>query len=364
MKIKRIIVQNFQSIKDLEIVFDEKGVYRFKGLNNSGKSALLKAITFLMRNVSNHSYKNYIRDEEDTFQVSMDDFEGNYVILSRGAVDFYEWSINGEKGRMDKTGGKVPQEVKKFFNLYIEDEKTNECLNIRLPREVLLFIDTSFGDNAMMVQKALGTEDYMIGIKQVDKRGREIKKEVKILEKYKEKEEGKLEEVRVEFSELDSAVSEMERYENTLRQDYENFKDVKGLIEDTLEVSEKQRDLKEKKKLLDDMDFKGIKEDLDVLVLIEDVLKKASKEQGLKESIKGKKGILDNVDLGELKERIGLVDLVDVTMDKVRVVARHQKVIRLKNKELQEVKDEIKEFKEELEVCPFCGGDLDEKHIH
>src|SRR5699024_5221978 len=216
MKIKSVEVINFQSIRKLKVEFDKKGVFRFKGLNNTGKSAFLKAITTLMRNVSNNNYKDFLRDGADTFQVKMKDFHGNWVKLSRGAEDFYEWEIGGRKDRVDKTKGKVPQELQKFFNLYVETEKTKECLNVRLPREVLLFIDTTAGDNAMMLQKALGTEEYMLGIKRVDRQGREINKEVKIIEKYLEKETEKLDGSKSELAVKKQKLEEIERYEVTL----------------------------------------------------------------------------------------------------------------------------------------------------
>src|SRR5690625_719867 len=155
MKIRKLTVKNFQSIKEITVTFDENGIFRFTGLNNVGKSAILKAMTIVMRNISNNQYKEFLRDETNSFEITVWDFSDNWVRLSRGAVDFYEWSIDGKSGRMDRTQGKVPLEVQGYFNLYEENEKTKACLNVRLPREVLLFVDTTPGDNAMMFQKAL-----------------------------------------------------------------------------------------------------------------------------------------------------------------------------------------------------------------
>jgi len=364
MKIKTVEIKNFQSLRDIKVDFEEKGVYRFKGLNNTGKSAFLKAITALMRNVSNNNYKDFLRDGEDTFQVRMTDFEGNWVTLSRGAVDFYEWEIGGHRERVDKTKGKVPQMLQRYFNLYEENEKTKECLNIRLPREVLLFIDTTAGDNAMMLQKALGTEEYMLGIKRVDRQGREINKEVTILEKYLDKETEKLDESKSELTLKRQKLDEIERYESTLKEEYETYKNISMLVQDTQDLGMQQRELREKKDILADLEFESVQSDLDVLQKVTGLVGKyeerKEKEQALKEKREQLNKIEDDDILGDLKTLETISDMIKVATK----ATRSKKIITQKREELKEKEREIQEFKEELGVCPFCGADMDETHVH
>src|SRR5699024_7201499 len=364
MKIKKVRVKNFQSIKDLEVDFEEKGVYRFKGLNNTGKSAFLKAMTFLMRNVSNNNYKDYLRDGEDTFKVSMEDYEGNKVTLSRGAVDFYEWDIGGIEERVNKTGGKVPVELQKYFNLYEENEKTKECLNIRLPREVLLFIDTSPGDNAMMLQKALGTEEYMLAIKKVDKQGKSIKKEVDVLDKYMDKEVEKLDRTKTELVTKQNYLSEIERYERKLRNDYDDYIKITDLVEKSEEVAYRQRELREKKKILDGFEFYEVKESIDTLQVIEEQINKMKKIKDLEDSLQSKKERLEDIQYEGIKKDINILEKIEQAIEVGTNLATSKRRLKSKKQKLDESEKELKEFKDELGVCPFCGGSLEKCHVH
>lgn len=143
-------------------------MYWIRGKNNIGKSALLKAISTLFTNVSNNKYKAFLRDNTDTFTIR-GYFGRDWVELSRGAIDYYEWCIEGEVFRVDKTGGKVPPELRDFFDLYYEPEKTKRYLNITGADEPLLFVSTTGGDNDRLFQKALGTEDITNASKESDR---------------------------------------------------------------------------------------------------------------------------------------------------------------------------------------------------
>lgn len=363
-KLKKLHVKNVQSIKDLVVTFDENGVFQFKGANNVGKSALLKALTVVMRNVSNNQYKDFLRDEEKTFEVTFEDFSGNKVHLSRGAVDFYEWEINGKKGRMDKTQGKVPLEVRDFFNLYEENEKTKTCLNIRLPRETLLFVDTTPGDNAMMFQKALGTEEYMLAIKQVDSRAREINKEVKLVEGYLEQEQETLDETNKKLATEEQSVKNMERYEEKLRQEYEEFKQVEHMLQLTGEYASKKKEVKEKKEIIQQLDVKPIKDGIDklsALIAVEDAILEKEK---LEKSIKQKNNKLDQFNLDNFDKEFQQIEKIEEFISLFQAYKLMVTDLKEKKEQGEQAKAELDAFKEEVDVCPFCGSELSESHTH
>lgn len=48
MKIKKIYIKNFRSIKELSLTFPEKGLLVLVGSNNAGKSNILRAIDALL----------------------------------------------------------------------------------------------------------------------------------------------------------------------------------------------------------------------------------------------------------------------------------------------------------------------------
>lgn len=186
LKFKKLYIRNFLSIKELEIEFEEDGCYHIKGDNNIGKSNFLKAMKTLVENVPSRKLSKYLRDNEDTFYLESVDFEGNVVRLSRGAEDYYSWDINGVSGRVDKTAGKVPDTVVKYFNFYVNEDpsgkkKKLETVNIRHPRARLLFVDTTDGENYLLLQKAMGTGEYLGALKVGNSRKSEMKKEITAL---------------------------------------------------------------------------------------------------------------------------------------------------------------------------------------
>lgn len=402
LKIKHLRIKNFQSIKDIEFEFDEKGVNRFSGPNNIGKSVVLKAIATIMLNVSNRYYKEFIRDEEDTFEIRLEDFEGNWVHLSRGAVDFYAWSINGEEGREDRTDGKVPVVLKKYFNLYNEEEKTKECLNIRLPDDSLLFVNTTPGDNAMMFQKALGTEDYMLGIKLVDKKGNEIKKEIKLENKYLEKETEKLTEAESDLQKTIKDVEELERYETILKTHKNKYVKILDMEESTEEVMLLRKYVKENKTALEEFNLNEIKDGLKELSKLETVIDLAEEVRDKGELIKDKNKTLSSIKVKELNKNIDIyrriVESIDVYEDVSKIKNKLSKVVKvnvnsndlqkdinlvskingvmevvqnikeLTNKIKQGKDDynklnlEIKKIEKEMGHCPTCGTAFPHEH--
>lgn len=365
-KLSKLHIENFQSIKDLEIDFEDSGVYRFTGAdNNIGKSSLLKAISVCMRNVSNIAYKEMLRDEVDTFKVTMiDNVNNQYVTLSRGNVDFYEWKTNGQTGRMDKTNGKVPLEVQKIFNLYIEKEKTNECLNIRLPRERLLFVDLSAGDNAMIFQKALGTEDYMLAIKQVDSRAREINKEVKLEEGHLTREKEKLEEVSSKLIEDKEELAKIEKFANVLRKDYEEYGQIKDVFKQAEEITERTKEIKQKQAILKGLDIKPIQTHFDTLTQVENCLKAYKEIENIEDRIKEAKDNLTDIEYKEFYTDIKTLEQIEETIEVAKEVTRESKKVKDKKERLVGVKQELADFESEIDLCPFCGAEFTGTHTH
>lgn len=391
MKIKTLTIKDFQSVKNIKIEFSPSGVTRFSGPNNIGKSVILKAINAVMQNISNRNYKEYIRDNEDTFEVIVEDFDGNVVHLSRGDVDFYAWTIDGKEGREDRTGGRVPKAVRDYFNVYIEEEKTKECLNVRLPGDRLLFVDTSAGDNAMLFQRALGTEDYMLGIKRVDKIGRDLKKETKLIEKYLEQEESKLKDVEVELSDLQQSVANIERYEDVLKVEWGKLEKVFEVEKDTEDYVTLKSEITTNKEILKELRIDQLGKEIEGIKHLKEMSEIEEDVRGLRNNIKKLKAIKVDTELGkdlgvlqEIQEVITvqtevdslaasvqrMVDIeVDVGLEEelrkldnisnveqiYKEVVKGTKGIKEKKEQYQKIKKELLEVEDELGYCPTCG---------
>lgn len=231
--IKTLRIENVLAIADLTIHFPETGVFHIEGANTIGKSTIVKAINANKRNVSNLKYKRLLRDNAKTFVVTITTYDGSVIKLSRGAVDYYEWNILGEKGRMDKTDGKVPKIVERYYNLFLVEEKNKptECLNIRMNRSRLLFVDTTVGENYMMLQKATGTSMALQAIKKGESQATAKGKEVKLLYGYQEEVKDRLREVEQDKEEIVKCYTEVKDIEQVISKEYALYEGLQGIVQ-------------------------------------------------------------------------------------------------------------------------------------
>lgn len=307
MKFRRIYIKNFQSIKELELILDENGCYHIKGKNNIGKSAFLKALKMIVCNVSRNLDK-YIRDGEESFYIEVSDFDYNTVILSRGKEDYYKWTIGNESGRVDGTQGKVPLEVKNFFNFYEEMDKSKEIVNIRPARSKLLFADTSSSENYYLLQKALRIEEYLKAIKH----GEKVKKEKKrFIQDVLDREEETHNDI-VGLKNYNVVLDDLGIYINTSKT-YENQ------LDELLEVLDLFNRIDTREKFLGNavinFDSEKVRKDTQLLSLLVEAYD-LMKIVNIKESsIESKKEVVENLETilnlsNELKEKTETVDLI------------------------------------------------------
>lgn len=401
MKIKRLKIENFQSISKIEFNYDETGVFYYRGDNNIGKSSILKAINTLFFNASNLTYKSYIRDGEGSFYISMEDFNGNIVQLARGIEDFYVWTINGESGRYDRTSGRVPGELVDYFEMYY-DEKTKECANIRLPRATLLGVDSTAGENNYLLQKALNSEMYTLAYKKADSKRKSIQKEVDLLFKYYDNVKENIQGMSLE--EDARKISEMNNYKSVLESEYKKLESIEGMfsiIKDTLSYKKEFNNLTEAVELFDSYEEEFLKyeelEKLDNLfiklsqleeskVKVDDLVSHSNDTLSkIEDNIKELEEIevLSKIVLDMLSKRKELkkLDNVDELDDEViEELNRYDKVTECLNsylrynellkdnenigEELDNLLKEEKELEEELGYCPVCGNEFNREHSH
>lgn len=401
MQFKRIYIKNFQSIKEIELLLEENRCYHVKGDNNIGKSAFLKAIEAVVRNVSSRNVDKHIRDGADSFYIEISDFNNNVIRLSRGKEDYYSWDIDGVSGRVDGTAGKVPDEVRAFFNFYEDMEKSKEIVNIRPPRSRLLFIDTTNAENYYLLQKALKIEEYLAAIKLGDGKKRENKKEVQvIIDRIEETNEeiGKLKDYGVilkelelyefasedvynsivDLKEVDNLMKEIDRKEdfidkNSITFNKEETKDLvdkikllSGIISLQKEIDKKESSVKEKMQLIQlNEDVKVVynqlidcKENVKLVKEKEIVEFKVSKTEN---SIENKENILRSLDGGDLSTLISNIKDGNSILQKgteVRERMTRQKELNLNYETAEENR---KQFMIENKFCPVVLSMRDRK---
>lgn len=401
MQFRKLYIKNFQSIKEMEINFEANTCYHIKGRNNIGKSSLLKVITALVKNVSSRNLSSYIRDDEESFYVESTDFDNNVVRLSRGKEDYYSWIIDGQEGRIDSTAGKVPDVVKDYFNMYEEAEKTKEIINIRPPRAKLLFVDTTYGENYFLLQKALRVEEYLSAIKLGGSKRSALKKEVDVLVSRVSTEEEELsnlkdysltlkeikmyEEVADNFFNQIKEIHEIQKMneEITLKEDrikeatfdYDSeavgelvnkIKLIQEVCKLNTEILNKQKGIEVKELTLAEFEsadsiYKELKDSLENKKLIDTVSSLSNKIKTTEEKVAVKENIISNWEIEKVGEKVGFIKSAIYIVSQGTIL--REKISKLKDIQLQcDIAEKEKaDFMLEYKFCPVVLSMKDKK---
>lgn len=355
-RIKRLTglhIENVQSISNLALRLDGDGFYWVKGKSNIGKSALLKSIKALFTNVSNNKYKDLIRDEEDYFKVT-GYFEDDWVTLSRGSHDYYEWEIDGQYGREDKTNGKVPKELRDYFNLYWTGDKIKRYINFTLVNESLFFSETTSGDNTLIVEKAIGTDRLSLVSKNVNERIKDINREKRPYKSLIESELESKEEVTSKLLKMRARVEALQKVEDTLKREMEEYLKITELLE-KMEAQVKVG--KGVLQLKDQVDFSI--EELDRgyarIQKIGELINKSEQVDDLTNRVRElERGTVTDGDLRELDEISLQIGKIDALIKKEDEFARLEKKVKGAEEELRELMKQEEDLLGGLEVCPLC----------
>lgn len=402
-KITKYHIRNFQSIKDLEIELDGDGLYWIRGKNNIGKSNLLRAMSTVFTNVSNNSYKPFIRDNCTTFKIKVW-FEDDWVELVRGATDYYEWVIDGVHGRVDKTAGKVPDELVDYFNLYYEAEKTKRYLNITSSDDPLLFVSTTGGDNDRLLQIALGTEVVMGASKRAEQLKRQATSEQKTIRTLLSEQEEQLTGMQARHDTLSDQIEQLDRLELVLDNEYKIttlLKNQQEMVTDYALLGSKLIELMQDEELIKAANLEQQHHDIQVIT------KQLKQEQEYQTFIKTEQEVqvltseelasLTNLEDSVLKinkqvEQESLyqqllqasevlelqsqgVDELDADFAQLANIKKHLNDLKAYQKleqdlvkaeeVVQEVTAEYERLREEIGECPLCGSSLEgTSHTH
>lgn len=334
--IKLIRLTDLQSIKKIELPFEESGVFRLDGNNDIGKSAILRGISALFQNVNNRQYKDYISDWADSFEVEAFFYDGSWIKLSRGSVDFYEWSLPSGGDRAENTKGKVPEPVEEFLNLYSEQERTKQVLNFNLPGSPLPFVDTSNLDNYWLLQQALGTEDFLKGTKVLNSRVRDTNKEIKLVFELVEQQNEKLEHITVEIDNDKNKLRGIERFEDILKVEYAALNDMYVLENQEQEIEDLRQTLAEFIQVPDE-EFNNMVQEGQVVTLMDETFLIGSDVQQLQSEYKTVTSKLTSItDLDGIAKEIEDISLAE----------EHYLVA----KELQQLQEEMERLEETLKA--------------
>lgn len=401
----RIEIENFQSIEFVTIPLNNTGVHWINGKPNVGKSAVLKAVQALFMNVSNHKYKEMIRDGQDHFRVKGYFGDNDWVELVRGENDQYSWILDGQAGIMEKTQGKVPFEVNQYYQLYWTGDKIKRHLNFTLVGDQLFFVETTSGDNTLILEKALGTDRLTRVGKYSDTEKREVRSELRTIHSFHEESDNKLEQLAKEVNDGTERLSGLDRLEKTLDIEVATYEKVETLSTSIQQLARIAQVVKEVEDSLASVDTGSLQEEIK---LYDKVANLHTKKTRLEELQREQDELEVDIDVTELKEditmyqkvsklhdkRVRLQGLlaeeqeltVNITKEEVttlekevkeynEVVTKATKLMSLTQskeeldsqlqetaQEYQELLDKKEEFLSQFEVCPFCERPMGSEH--
>ena len=300
------------SFKKAKIAFDGTNIINIKGYNDSGKSAVLRALVVCFMDMWKASQKKFIRHGEEYFRIVVTFDDGVSILRDKYAngQSLYEVYRDGKLEFTTKQGNKlskidgVPEIIQDYLGLCVTD---SVYLNYQSCVDRLPVVDTKGSENYQMFHEVLRMEEIYRANNMVNTDKNELGGRITVLEEEVRKNEILLErcgDVSEEFIDELSKLEEEAEETNKRKSLLDETKDIMNRYE-SIEV------LPEIKKVSDSRlkEVVQIKNTLDSLNSIETLprIEKVSADR-LKEVVKIK-GALESL---EKMESIPKVDKVSI----------------------------------------------------
>ena len=185
-KIVSLKIENFMSIKNALIEFDESNVISLCGYNDSGKSAITRLFEVMLYNAYSTDQVRFITDGEEywlgelTFsdgvvytRTKYSDGKSLWELKKGDTVLFTNRLQNGTLAAM----GDTPDVIEKYLGV-IQDELTEEKLNVRRNTDKLFLINTSGGDNYKILNTVLRSDVFAQASKSLNEDKNKLNAEV------------------------------------------------------------------------------------------------------------------------------------------------------------------------------------------
>lgn len=151
-RITEVEIFNFMSFSHARIVFDETNILNLKGYNDSGKSAILRAVEVCLADMYKRAQVKYIRYGCEYFRVVVTFEDGISILRDKylNGQSLYEMYKDGKVIYTTKQGSKltriegVPATIEKYLGLCVTE---NGCLNFQSCSDRLLLVETTGSEN-------------------------------------------------------------------------------------------------------------------------------------------------------------------------------------------------------------------------
>ena len=331
--ITKIEIKNFQSHKNTVLEFD-KGVNVICGESDNGKSAVIRAIRWVVENQPQGTEKinsNWNEDFKEPLSVKLYTEKGYVERIRDKKRNGYNICKNGEKEIvLDAIGKGVPKEVTDFLNV--------SDVNFQFQLDPPYLLTKSAGEASKYLNEIvhLDSIDKIMSIADSDKR--QLSSEQKIVESDIKKLEEGLKDTEW-IDEAERLYTRVSKYDEHISSSND---ELIGLNEQISEhESLKIVDLTKQKELVEKIESISVP---DISELDEDI--KEYEESAAK--------IIDLSKPEKLIERIESISVPDISE-----LDEDIKEYELRNEEILKLNKEREELKARMPaICPYCGNPI------
>lgn len=241
-KILGLELENFMSIKEAKLVFDETNILNLKGYNDSGKSAITRALDVLLFDSYKRAQKNFITHGEHYFRIKLHFDDGITIVRDKylNGSSLYEMYSEGQLVFSTKVGNTltqvkdVPLEIREY--LAMTETSEGNYLNSQSIYDKQFLIQTTGSENVELLNGVLKLKETGLATTAIKNDINQLSssinglladiESIKIsLERYKDLDEGFI----LLLSDLDSKYDEVERK-------YNQLVEVEDLLSDMAEL--------------------------------------------------------------------------------------------------------------------------------
>lgn len=214
-KLVAIELQDFMSIESARLEFDESGIINLVGYNDSGKSAVTRALEVIFYDAYFGTQASFIRDDQEYFGIGLEFDDGVAINKYKYANGKSIWEmVKGDQTLFtnqlqDSIAAMedIPEPISRYLGV-VKDDSTDEQLNIRRNTDKLFLIDTTGGDNYKIINSVLRYDILAESVKRMNEDRNKLQSELTNLATSSKTLKGELNSIMVLNNETIGTVNE------------------------------------------------------------------------------------------------------------------------------------------------------------
>lgn len=383
-KIVNVEVWNFMAIEHGIVEFDARGIINLKGYNDSGKSAILRAVDVLMYNITPNKQVEFIQDDKDYFRVIMRFDDGVLILRDKyiNGQSLYEMYKDNDLIFTTKSGktltkvSEVPQPIQDYLGLLSFE---NMRFNSRSCFEKQIGVETTGSENYKAFNTVLKSEELTSASQMINNDKNKLISDMNNLEsdltatKDLSATGGKLTEEMISYLKMkDAEVDRSEKQGDNLN----NIKSITGNL-DAIRIFPKLYQI-DNSRLNSVSGISQIRSALDSIKTYKPLTGVSTDQlSALTELKKSSEALVsictypktDTSGVSSLGERLAYIDSITYLLQSLAEadasLSELKKEIEANNVELTNLEAEAKEVSKSLVRCPSCGKifDIEEGHV-